>query len=99
MQLEDKATILLEVVVVESFKALSHLVFCECRAPYPLTVSMRSVVGAWEVTRKAEIKNDRVLSPQMPLWKNPQLSHFYCYPDSILWTKFVIKTVGSVVGN
>lgn len=71
-----------------------HLLPQESRAPYPITTSMRATVRAWLVACQAGSRDCWVISPHTPLWKNPQLSHFYTYPDPIIGTKFGIHKSG-----
>lgn len=84
--------------MVGSYETLSDLLYRGRGAPSPMSGSMRSVIRAWDLTRRAALQ-DGVVSPYTPLWRNPSLCHFFAYPDPIVWTRYGINTVGAVVGN
>lgn len=94
----DDASVSLEAAYVGSYEALSHLVYRGLKAPYPLTFSMRSV-KAWVMAQGGRSPSSTRLSFNTPLWRNPNLIHFFGYLDPVVWTKYGIKTLLHIVPN
>lgn len=80
-------------------EALKFLIFHGPHAPYPLTPSMLTTLHAWGAGLKCELYPKQAVSPNAPLWSNPNLHQIYKLPEPYAWTKFNIKTVSQIVDN
>ena len=88
----------LEAAILGSYAALSNLVFRGCRAASSVTVPMKTTIRAWRDARVTYARPSHV-SPHLPLWGNPLLSHFYSLPDPSVWASKGITTLKHIVSN
>lgn len=79
---------MLEATIVGSLEALQALVFRGPIAPYPLTPSMATTIGAWRAGSASKKYPDAAVSLTAPLWKNPSLPPFFMLPEPAVWSKY-----------
>lgn len=82
----------LEVAILGSYAALINLPYRGPKAHPQVTSLMHTTIQVWQKAR-AIYKSDSVISPHMPLWGNPLLSHLYGLPDPQLWAVRGIVTI------
>lgn len=64
-----------------------------------MTIPMHSVSQAGKVTRGAAFVGLFSLSPHTPLWKNPNLPHFFGFEEPVVWTRFGVKKIRDIMHN
>lgn len=89
----------LEATVVGSWETLQLLIHRGPRALHPLTPSMHTTLRAWRIGLNIGKHKHSELSPNAPLWSNPNLPHFLKLTDPQLWTKYGIKLISQVVSQ
>lgn len=89
----------LEATVAGSWESLRHLIYRGPCAPYLLTPSMLTTLRAWKMGLVIEKYTQTEISPNAPLWLNPNLPHFYKSIDPQAWTRYGIKLISQVVSS
>lgn len=95
----DDTSVSLEAACVGSYKAHSHPVYRGLKDPYSFTSSMHLVIKAWSIKHGFTLSSTGRLSPHVALWRNPNLTLFFDYPDPVVWTKYGIKTLQHIISN
>ena len=92
----DPAT-MVEAAVVQSLEALQALPFCGLKCRRDLTPLMITTIKVWKagIARESNLKTD--ISPNTPLWRNPELVHLSSIQDSRAWTKYEVKKISQVI--
>lgn len=67
--------------------------------PYALTPSDLLLSGHEDQVSNVNSIPKKALSPDAPLWCNPNLDNIYKLPEPYAWTKFNIKTISQIVDN
>lgn len=86
----------LEAAILESYSALSNLVFRGQRAQVGMTVPMRTTIKVWEQLT-AKLNPPNAISPYTPLWGNPRLPHLLSITDPAIWARYKIKIVQHIM--
>lgn len=87
----------LEATVAGSWESLQYLIYRGPCAPHLLTPSMLTTLRAWKMGLAIEKHSQMGISPNTPLWLNPNLPHFYKSIDPQIWTRYGIKLISQVV--
>lgn len=89
----------LEAAVVGTLEAPQFLVYRGPRAPYDLTPSMLTTLLAWRAGLQCESYKKIAISPNAPIWLNPNLAQIHRISDTYAWTKHSLKIIAQIVSH